>query len=76
MMFVELKERTYHRGGYISVSVMFGLDDIARVVECSDDYNFTNVVTKDKKIHTVPERYDVVVKKINEALREAKEVKE
>lgn len=43
------------------------LDDIARVVQCKDDYSCVNVVTKDGKIHTINERYNDVVMKIRQA---------
>lgn len=67
-MFVELKEITYHRGCYIPTSVMFAIDDISRVVECTDDYTCTNVITKDGKIHTLNEKYPDVIKKIQDAM--------
>ena len=69
MRFIELKAHTYYRGGYISTGIMFSLDDISRIVECSDDYSCTNVITKDGKIHTINERYDDVIKKLKEAER-------
>ena len=69
MSFIELKAQTYHRGGYISTRIMLSLDDISRIVECSDDYSCTNVITKDGKIHTINERYDDVIKKLKEAER-------
>lgn len=65
--FVELKRRTYYRGGYISDNMYVAIDDISRVVECADDSTCTNIVTKDGKIHTLNERYDTVVKKIRHA---------
>ena len=68
-MFVELKKREYYRGGYISNPVMFAIDDIARVVSCTDDYNYTNIVSKDRKVHTIAERYEDVAKKIRDAER-------
>ena len=67
-MFVELRERTYHRGGYITIGAMFAIDDISRVVECADDYTCTNVITKDGKIHTLKEKYPDVIKKIQDAM--------
>ena len=67
-MFVELRERTYHRGGYITISAMFAIDDISRVVECADDYTCTNVITKDGEIHTLNEKYSDVIKKIQDAM--------
>lgn len=69
MMFVELKKQEYYRGGHISNPVMFAVDDIARVVRCTDDYDFTNIITKDGKVHTITERYEDVVKKIRDAER-------
>ena len=75
-MFIELKEQTYNRGGYISTNIMFALDDIARVIECTDDYSCTNIITKDGKKHTINERYENVVKKIKEALGIAGEIDE
>ena len=67
MMFVELKKQQYYRGGYISNPSMFAVDDIARVVQCVDDYDLTNIITKDGKGHTIAERYEDVVKKIRDA---------
>ena len=43
-------------------------DDIARVMECVDDYNYTSIVTKDGKVHTISLRYSQVVGKITDAL--------
>lgn len=65
--FIELREREYYRGGYISNDMCVSLDDIARVIRCTDDYDRTNVVTKDGKIHTINERYNDVVTKIRHA---------
>lgn len=65
--FIELKKREYNRGGYISNYMCVSLDDIARVVQCIDDYDCVNVVTKDGKIHTINERYNDVVMKIGQA---------
>lgn len=69
MMFVELKKQEYYRGGYISDPAMFAIDDIARVVQCKDDYSYTNIITKDGKVHTITERYEDVAKKIRDAER-------
>ena len=66
--FVELKKREYYRGGYISNDMCVSLDDIARVVQCMDDYDCVNIVTKDGKIHTLNERYKDVIKKIGQAV--------
>ena len=66
MKFIETHERVYSRGGYISNPVMFAVDDIRRIVQCEDDYNFTNIITKDGKVHTTPEKYEDLVKKIKE----------
>lgn len=68
-MFIELKKREYYHGGYISDPALFAIDDIARVVQCTDDYNYTNIITKDGKVHTISERYDDVTKKIRDAER-------
>lgn len=65
--FVELKEREYYRGSYITNDMYVSLDDIARVVQCVDDRNCVNVVTKDGKVHTLNERYKDVIKKIIQA---------
>ena len=65
--FIELREREYYRGGYISNDMCVSLDDIARVIQCMDDYSCTNVVTKDGKIHTINERYNDIVTKIRQA---------
>jgi len=69
MMFVELKKLEYYRGGYISNPTMFAVDDIARVVRCTDDYSRTNIITKDRKGYTIAERYEDVAKKIRDAER-------
>lgn len=66
-MFVELKQKVYHNGRYINTDIAFAVDEIARVVECKDDYRCTNIVTKDGNICTIPERYNDVMKKILEA---------
>lgn len=68
-MFVELNKREYYRGDYISNPAMFAVDDISRVVQCTDDYSCTNIVTKDGKVHTIAERYRDVAKKIRDAER-------
>ena len=68
--FVELIKRKYYRGGYISVNMCVSIDDIARVVECMDDYGCTNIITKDGEQHTLNERYGDVVKKITQAERD------
>ena len=70
-MFVEFMERQYYRGGYISTGILFSFNDIARVVECVDDYTCANIITKDGKIHTVSEKYSDVVKKIREVKAES-----
>lgn len=68
-MFVELNVRGYACGGHITTSAMIAIDDISRVLECTDDYTCTNVVTKDGKILTVNEKYCDVVKRIKDAMR-------
>lgn len=68
-MFVELPNRTYWRGRYVSNNMLIAIDDISRVVRCTDDYELTNIVTKDGKIHTISDRYENVVKKICNAER-------
>lgn len=64
-MFVELKRREYYNGSYYSENTLFAVDDIVRVLSCVDDRNCTNVVTRDGKVHTITERYEAVVKKLN-----------
>lgn len=66
MKFVEFNKREYHNG-YCSVRILVSISDITRVVECVDDYSYTNIVTKDGKIFTLNERYADVIKKIREA---------
>lgn len=66
-MFVKLRQRVYRNGGYINTDIAFAISEIARVVECKDDYKYTNVVTRDGKIFTIPETYSDVMKKIIEA---------
>ncbi len=66
-MFVELNKREYYRGGYVTEKALFALDDIARVLSCVDDHTCTNVVTKDGKVHTIAEKYEIVIGKIKEA---------
>lgn len=68
--FVELKERIYKNGGYITNGMFVALSDIARVVECVDDYRCTNVITRDGKVHTLNEKYADVVEKIRKAGQE------
>lgn len=64
LLFVELPKREYERGRYISTNMLIAIDDISRVVQCTDNYELTNIVTKDGKIHTIADRYENVVKKI------------
>lgn len=66
--FVELPTQVYHNGSYYSCPLLFSLDHIVRVVECVDDYNYTNIVTKDGQVHTISLRYSQVVGKITDAL--------
>lgn len=70
MGFVELKKREYYRGRYITTGFLVNTDDISRVIECTDDYSCTNIVTKDGKVHTLNERYSDVTKKIISASAE------
>lgn len=72
--FVELRKRTYYRGGYISTSLLVALGDISRVIECEDDRDLSNLVTKDGKVHNLNERYMDVVRKIKNATEESEEV--
>lgn len=65
--FIELRERVYNRGCYMTNELYVSLDDIARVVRCVDDYKLANVITKDGKVHTLNEQYEAVVRKIREA---------
>lgn len=62
-MFVELMRRNYLRGCYHTEPVLFALSDIVRCNACLDDYDFTNVITKDGKVHTITARYEDVVRK-------------
>lgn len=70
--FVEFKARGYNRGSYISIPIPVALDEISRIIECEDDYHFTNLITKDGKMRTLYERYSEVVKKIRNAETESK----
>ena len=56
MKFVEFNKREYHNGGYCSVGILFSISDIARIVECVDNSSWTNIVTKDGKVHTTAHR--------------------
>lgn len=71
--FVELRKRTYYRGGYISTPILVAIDDISRVIECEDDRDFSNLVTKDGKVHNLNEHYMDVVRKIKNATEESEE---
>ena len=66
MKFVEVLPMTYSRGGYLTTSMLISLDNIARVIECEDDYYKTNIVTKDGKIYTLNEKFSDVKEKIRE----------
>ena len=63
MMFVEFNKRVYHNG-YITTKTMFNLNDICRVVECSDNLHLTNIITTDGHKHTIADEYSNVSKKI------------
>ena len=62
-MFVEFNKREYF-SDCPTTKVMFNLNDICRVVECSDNLHFTNIITTDGKIHTIEDEYSNVCKKI------------
>ena len=64
MSFVKLKRRVYRHGGYITTDMLIAVDNIARVVECTDDFSCTNIITKDGEVITLLQRYDDVVKQI------------
>ena len=66
-MFVKLGQRVYRNGGYINTDIAFETNEIARVLECQDDYSCTNIVTKDGKIFTIPKKFSDVMDKISEA---------
>lgn len=68
-MFVELRRREYDAriSGYIDNDSLFNTDDIARVISCVDDRDYTNIVTSDGKIHTIAEPYKDVARKIKDA---------
>lgn len=65
-MFVKLEQRVYQNGGYINTDIAFEINEIARVLECQDDYSCTNIVTKDGKIFTIPKKFSDVMDKISE----------
>ena len=66
-MFVKLEQRVYQNGSYINTDIAFEINEIARVLECQDDYSCTNIVTKDGKIFTIPRKFSDVMCKITEA---------
>ena len=66
-MFVKLEQRVYRNGGYINTDIAFETNEIARVLECQDDYSCTNIVAKDGKIFTIPKKFSDVMDKISEA---------
>lgn len=70
--FVEFRARGYNNGCYTTTHILVALDEISRVIECEDDYDFTNLITKDGKIRNLTERYSEVVKKIRNAEIESK----
>ena len=65
-MLVKLGQRVYENGGYINTDIAFETNEIARVLECQDDYSCTNIVTKDGKIFTIPRKFSDVMRKITE----------
>ena len=73
MMFVELKAKKYSRGRYIPYKVLLAIDDISMIIQCTDNRDLTNVVTKDGKVHTIAEKYEDVAKKIRDAERRQNE---
>ena len=68
--FIEVHKREYYRGGHIFTDMYISVDDISRIVQCTDDFNYTNIITKDGKVHTIGEKYAEVVQKISEAVKE------
>lgn len=68
-MFVELERQKYDCGCYISHQVLFAIDEISMIVQCTDNFNLTNVIMKDGKICTIAEKYEDVAKKIRDAER-------
>ena len=69
MMFVEFEERKYDCDRYITYQVLLAIDDISMIVECTDNRNLTNVITRDGAKHTIAEKYEDVAKKIRDAER-------
>ena len=68
MMFIELRRIEYYSGRYNSAPALFALSEISRVITCTDDSSYTNIITKDGKKHTIADQYENVKKKIREAL--------
>lgn len=65
-MFVELPRREYYKGRYQTLPTLFSLNNIARVVCCVDDSDFTNVTTTDGTTFTIAMRYETVMRRITE----------
>lgn len=64
MMFVEFNRRVYSDDGYVTTKIMLNLNDICRVIECTDNRHFTNIITTDGNVHTIADEYSKVSKKI------------
>lgn len=65
--FIKVDRREYNCGGYRFYETLLNVNDISRIMECSDDINYSSIIMTDGKKIVVGERVDDIYEKITEA---------
>lgn len=65
--FIKVNRQEYNRGGYCFYETLLNVNDISRILECSDDFRYSSIIMTDGQKIVVNEQVDDIYKKIAEA---------
>lgn len=65
--FIKVNRREYNHGGYSFYETLLNVNDISRILECSDDFRYSSIIMTDGKKIVVNEQVDDIYEKIAEA---------
>lgn len=65
--FIKVNRQEYNHGGYSFYETLLNVNDISRIMECSDDFRYSSIIMTDGKKIVVNEQVDDIYEKIAEA---------
>lgn len=65
--FIKVKRQEYNHGGYSFYETLLNVNDISRILKCSDDFRYSSIIMTDGEKIVVNEQVDDIYEKIAEA---------